>query len=657
MAQTDSPTHIKNKLKALRSTEGFDEKTSAHIDVILELSNSLVFSKTDTIKILAEQTLRLSEDINYKKGEIASYINLANYELYFGSPDEALRLYETSIQSLLDKDLKGLSIKAHNGMAQAYFIKADYPVSYLNFQQALALAEELDDVEMIIKMGTNLGTMFSLLEDYDQALSYYQMAQDRFDQHTSTTNKLLVWVNLGYLYTKTKKTREALRYLDESITMAQSIGASKFLAFAYLTKVEVYYLMGDYEKALLFFDKTREIYLTVNDRKGEADLYYYSGLVHFNVNDFENAETHVEKSLKLYTDFNLKSGLEKCYRLLYQIHKARGNTAKALTNMEMTKLYRDSIAKEKQIRDISMLKAKDTFNKNKIALAAETTMELAEQSRYIQWATLGFVSALLLSVFAFRSANKKKLLNKELTLKAMILSQKKEALDKINRNQDKLFSIVGEDLREPIVSLKQLLEQALKNDRDIQHFYKFGPDLKTGVNHIHFTLDNLLNWGLLQMQGSTANRRKIQVAENINEILAFSSESYQAKNISIIQNIDTGLSVSLDSNHFSIIFRNIISNAIKFTPNNGSITISGYASEGVTTIMVEDSGIGMTGDIIDKVLNNTEHYTTLGTNKEQGTGLGLVLCKELIKKNEGEMEIISTLGNGTRFLIRFNSGN
>ncbi len=212
-------------------------------------------------------------------------------------------------------------------------------------------------------------------------------------------------------------------------------------------------------------------------------------------------------------------------------------------------------------------------------------------------------------------------------MRTKVLSKKQEELNMINTNQGKLFSIVGHDLRDPIVSLKNLLGASLEKNNESNHFYTYGPKLKKDVDHIHFTLDNLLNWGLSQMKGNRTNQENILVQEHLQEIIQYFTEDLDKKNISLILAIPDMLKLRVDSNHFTVIFKNLISNALKFTPHNGSIFIDSNTTGKEIIITVKDTGIGMTKDIKAKIFDNKEHFTTMGTHKERGSGLGLSLCQ------------------------------
>jgi signal transduction histidine kinase len=425
------------------------------------------------------------------------------------------------------------------------------------------------------------------------------------------------------------------------------------LAFGYNTTGEVYNQLFEYEKALSFFDKANLVYETIKDKKGEADLYYSYGIAYFNLNDIKKAENYFTQSLELYTSFSLKTGMEKCYKALYNLNKKKGFNGESLNYLELTQQYGDSVEKENQRRDISMLKAKMSFEKTKAQITEQNKININNQKKNAQWTTACLIVAILITLFVFRINTTKRRLNKELASQAAILSKKEKELSKINNNQDKLFSIVGHDLRDSILSIKQSMSSALEKDTGIQYFYTFGPKLKNDVDDIHFTLDNLLSWGLTQTIGDVSKPVSIFVKENLLESERFFREALDKKNITVKNHVPDNLTLTVDSNDFTIIFRNLLSNAIKFTPETSQISIDSYTENNTTTITIKDTGKGISKEIMGKIFNNTSHYTSFGTNNERGTGLGLILCKELVKKNKGSISIQSKLKQGSIFSVHF----
>jgi signal transduction histidine kinase len=124
------------------------------------------------------------------------------------------------------------------------------------------------------------------------------------------------------------------------------------------------------------------------------------------------------------------------------------------------------------------------------------------------------------------------------------------------------------------------------------------------------------------------------------------------KNIEIINNIPSVLVLSIDKDMITTVFRNLISNAIKFTPNDGKIFLNATHNHQIVEIVIKDTGIGMSNESISKLFQIKHKQNQLGTNNEKGTGLGLIICKEFIEKHNGEIEVESTLGEGTSFTIK-----
>jgi signal transduction histidine kinase len=652
-SQNKSIKQLKMEIKELKNVSDFMPENKHYVNLLLELTHWLKYSQTDTIKIIALETLELSKKLNYEKGKFESILNFGFYYLLNVNPDQAIYYYKKNLDTSFSIRFPNLAIEAYNGIAQAYFIKADYPSSYINFLKSLEIAEKANDLAMIIKMNTNIGTMFSLLQDYDEALIYYNTAQTKFNNLTTALTKVQVLVNLGYLHAKKQENDKALDYLSKSISILKNEEAKRMLAFGYNTTGEVYNQLFEYEKALSFFDKANLVYETIKDKKGEADLYYSYGIAYFNLNDIKKAENYFTQSLELYTSFSLKTGMEKCYKALYNLNKKKGFNGESLNYLELTQQYGDSVEKENQRRDISMLKAKMSFEKTKAQITEQNKININNQKKNAQWTTACLIVAILITLFVFRINTTKRRLNKELASQAAILSKKEKELSKINNNQDKLFSIVGHDLRDSILSIKQSMSSALEKDTGIQYFYTFGPKLKNDVDDIHFTLDNLLSWGLTQTIGDVSKPVSIFVKENLLESERFFREALDKKNITVKNHVPDNLTLTVDSNDFTIIFRNLLSNAIKFTPETSQISIDSYTENNTTTISIKDTGKGIPKEIMGKIFNNTSHYTSFGTNNERGTGLGLILCKELVKKNKGSISIQSKLKQGSIFSVHF----
>lgn len=229
------------------------------------------------------------------------------------------------------------------------------------------------------------------------------------------------------------------------------------------------------------------------------------------------------------------------------------------------------------------------------------------------------------------------------------LERKEKHLKEINQTKNKLFSIIGHDLRGPIGAFQGLIKLFRNGSISKDEFIDFVPKLNSDIDHIAFTLNNLLSWGQTQMNGSNTKPGVTAIENIVSDNIALLSEIASAKSIKIVSKIETNTLTWCDCDQIDIVIRNLISNALKFTPENGMVTIEAVEKAKLWEICVRDSGIGMTEDTMAKIFDQSSNHTTYGTNDEKGTGLGLSLCKEMVEKNGGIIWVDSALNKGSSF--------
>lgn len=225
-------------------------------------------------------------------------------------------------------------------------------------------------------------------------------------------------------------------------------------------------------------------------------------------------------------------------------------------------------------------------------------------------------------------------------------------LEKINKLKDKLFSIIAHDLKSPFASLVSMLKILSDGQLTIDEFKEYLPKLTENVEYTSTMLENLLNWSRSQIDAVNIVSEKLDLKEIINNEIIFFSKKAAEKNIDISNEIAENTFIYADRNTVDLVFRNLFSNAIKFCNTADSITISSKINDEKLIITFADTGIGMSADKVNKLFG-TEIFSTYGTNKEKGTGLGLLLCKDFIEKNGGSIRVESEEGKGTIFYIQF----
>lgn len=224
-------------------------------------------------------------------------------------------------------------------------------------------------------------------------------------------------------------------------------------------------------------------------------------------------------------------------------------------------------------------------------------------------------------------------------------------LEKMNIDKDRFLKIISHDLKNPFNTLLGFSQLLLKNIHkyDRNKIEKQLKIINQAMSKTYVLLDDLVIWSKSQSGKLPFNPQKLNFNRICQEVIYSLEGGARFKNISIKLKENESINLFVDYNMMKTILRNLISNAIKFTDSNGSITIYSEKKEDEITITVSDNGRGISEEDKKKLWQASEEYSTLGTNKEKGTGLGLKLCKEFVEKNGGRIWVESELGKGSKF--------
>ncbi|MCU7497398.1 MAG: PAS domain S-box protein [Ignavibacteria bacterium] len=242
-------------------------------------------------------------------------------------------------------------------------------------------------------------------------------------------------------------------------------------------------------------------------------------------------------------------------------------------------------------------------------------------------------------------------LTSELLVKNNALKKSETALKELNARKDKFFSILAHDLRSPFTGLLGM-SQYMAECHDLilkDEMKELSEAVYASAKKVYGLLNNLLEWSRLQMGKVEYMPSRTNLSEIADEIVELQMPNARSKEISLKNEISPEVLVYADQNMVATIFRNLISNAIKFTGCGGSVSLRVEKRESNVVVKISDTGIGMSEEIKANIFRIDTKHTTKGTAGEEGTGLGLVLCQELIEKNMGELSLESQPGKGTEF--------
>lgn len=223
-------------------------------------------------------------------------------------------------------------------------------------------------------------------------------------------------------------------------------------------------------------------------------------------------------------------------------------------------------------------------------------------------------------------------------------------LEELVQTKNKIFSIIAHDLRGPIGSFMPILD-ILTSDIKMEESEKkfFLEELKVSTKSTFELLDNLLNWSRSQTQSIKLTPDNYPIDVIIENIINLLKPIAQAKSIVLKNYSDDSFDVNVDMDTISLVLRNLIANSIKFSPENGQITVGAVKSGDMVNVFVKDTGVGMTDSVLNNLFKVKFNPSTRGTNNETGSGLGLVLCKDFVEKNGGKIWAESEVGKGATF--------
>jgi two-component system sensor histidine kinase/response regulator len=251
--------------------------------------------------------------------------------------------------------------------------------------------------------------------------------------------------------------------------------------------------------------------------------------------------------------------------------------------------------------------------------------------------------------------NRKELLMRVKT--HLTMQRQRKQLELSTAFEKKIFSIIGHDLRSPIGNIRTYIDAFLMvHDEMDESTILLLKDLYLLSDNAFNLLENLMNWAKSQSGGIICRPQQENIRDLIRTGLTLFSMQADSKNIRLEFNSELPVYGYFDPELISVVIRNLISNALKFTPHGGTVTIStslmtDKSGEDRAVIKITDTGMGMPPEIVENLLNKSIHFTTYGTDNEKGSGLGFQLCKEFVAMNRGSISIESTVGSGSSFII------
>lgn len=581
-------------------------------------------------------------------------------------------------------------------LSRISFQSSDYvsAIYYLNLE--IEKDAEIKDSVSWANAYFNLGMANSVTRNYNNARNYSLLASRYFERNAMFIPLANTYINLGYIYDELKLRDQAFNYYQKALKILINFQSQGGLDASFLNLG----LLGKNQDNLDGFRKYFEDSQGLSNRFNSASLsltYIELSKISQEKNDFVSAESFAMQGLEIAVKNKNQSSIAngqvqlgkvyhkqgkepQSYRMLEQgLNTARNIKDRSLTMEAYAELSRvamalnqpalaykyldryvqlkDSIYNEQMALQISQASRRfgtgsDDLNPENLLRENLDQTQSIQKNHRLRIALLITLSLLLvLLVFFFIRYNSSAKIAKVLKEKNTVIEDQKTKLEQMINTKDRFFSIIAHDLKNPFNSLLGYADLAYNDFDEISDTEKKSHlnVIRQSGQQIYALLDNLLNWSRAQSGRIDFNPEPVNLTENIENAIELVRSSADNKLISLFTDFSKDVIVKADKNMLSTILRNLLTNAIKFTPDKGMITVSTHINSKKVTVSITDTGVGMNEDELSRLFKLDGNLKNEGTNNETGTGLGLILCQEFMNLHKSKIIAESTPGKGSTF--------
>jgi signal transduction histidine kinase len=622
---------------------GSSLSVSDKIRTLNNLAEELLKNNQSLSLVYAKQALFLAQKSQDSLGMAAAMNRIGHVMRLQGQGEVAFRYYFESLSISARIPAMQEEVVSYKGIGLILQEQGNFSKSLIYFQRALASANKTTDDLLIADAVLHVGNAFLFQKAYDNALNSFFQALDIWMKRQNREGMSNSYNNIGFVYKSKGEYAKALEYYHQALDQMRMVKNKKVDLSAILNNIgDIYRLTGQKERALNYYQQSLEQARQIGSMLRLKEAYTDLADIYFELKDFNQAFTYQKLHATIQDS-------------LYRVHdQARFR--------EIEERYQ-SQEKEKQVelrkkeREIESLKRKAEFQQ----------YQLRDRSLLNTSLIIGMILTVLWVALIYQRyrerRNTSRLLqdqnrtiqvqNEELQATNERLKESEVYLLQLNGTKDKFFSIISHDLKSPLNSLTGFL-QILDMQVDAfspSELREFAKGMNKSVKSLLELLDNLLLWSRTQTNTIEFSPLELSLSEIVDGNINLLQAVAQNKAISLLSEVNPGLRVYADRNMLNSVLRNLISNAIKFTPSNGRILIRAQERNDQVEVSVIDNGIGMSEQTISQLFRLDTYHTTPGTANEKGNGLGLILVKEFAEKNGGSISVESKVGKGTTFTI------
>jgi signal transduction histidine kinase/Tfp pilus assembly protein PilF len=641
-------------------------KDSVRIGLVYSNTGNLYekFGKYDSAFIFHKIALGIFQRSNQKKEMAISLNNIGLIIWRNGAFSEALPYFTKALEIRQELKLNSSVAITLNNIGSLYWRQGNYEKALEYFQKSLQMKEQIDDKKGIIISLNNIGLVFQKLKFSDKAYEYFNEALKKSENLNYTYGKAYSLHNIGVFYDEKGDNKTSLSYNLKSLDNYSAMKEFSGIASSLNAIGKNYENLSSFMSAIQYYNKSYNIALSGEDRFAQSQTLENLGRVYYKLKEYQKSIGYLDKSLSIASSQGLKELIKDNYFVISDNYFKLKDYKKAY---EYRKLYddlKDTLYTEKLINDVANWRAKNEVEKqikenNILKKENESKQSEIDKQTLLKNFMIAFsLVVLIFIVFIYRLYHMKKINNIKIVeqknelekLNSLLDSQNKE-LNEINNTKDKLFSIIGHDLKNPfqaLIGFSEILYGEVENIKP-EKIRQYSKNINESSKNLLALTRNLLDWARIQSDKISFLPEELAVKELVDDLINVYRFNSEQKNITITNEISEEMKAFADRHMLNTVLRNLISNAVKFTDVNGSIKTSAEIISGKICFSVQDNGIGLTQEEAEKLFNIKTNFSKSGTNKETGTGLGLILCRDFIEKSGGKIWVETELGKGSKF--------
>ena len=639
------PATAREKIAVLLSGLKVAASDSACAKEYKNISDYYQYANPDSAYYYLNAGLQQFLRSNYSYGIATMTSELGNLDANAGNMDLAKKRQNDALKIFTELNNEVGIGDAESKLGVIEGKQCNFNVATKYFFSALKEYESAHAVSGIVTCYLNLGLVSSTNNDPDRALDYYNKGLNLLTDTSNVRMMCNLYNNIGIVYGRKGDLATALVYFEKAQNKSNRDEYIDVYIYSLLNTGIVYQQQGKDQAALSLLN---EALRQARARK----LLHEQALIIVNIStvvaqkDPALAITTINEALGIAKQFGDKSLLDDIYINLVEYNKKLGkyNEVSALLEQEIS--MNDSLYNVEKVKEIANLQTvyelEQSNNKIKQLNLTARANELKRNILIVTAVSL----VLIIVIISFYFSKTRRYYQ--------VVSQQKEELSLSNTVKDKLFSIIGHDLRGPVSNILMILDVLDNEDMDAEDRKEILNTLRGQTLSTMETLDTLLIWGRAQIKGNATMPEHFLVTQYLDRNMELLNVGTKQKNIQVVNKVDTNTRVYGDPAHFDLVIRNLLSNAIKFSNPGGTVTISADRERmpGYVVFAVSDHGVGIPREQCPRIFDAFSRSTN-GTAGEKGTGIGLMVSKEFVVLNGGRIWVESEEGKGATFYFSF----